>query len=198
MCFNLPCVGARVRLIRDLTHDEKVIRAGEIGTVVQEHTARGEVSVNFPRFRFFTNPRVSEEMLRRAPRHALLALTQQATKALATLHQEIAQREQELTVLKGEAARWQGVVRGPARMASRAVTPPRVPLPKRPRLDWDVVLAGLSASFTTREVQQKTGKPMEQVYAGLSRWVKDKKVKRVKDGYQKALHQKALHRSLSG
>jgi hypothetical protein len=49
-----------------------------------------------------------------------------------------------------------------------------------------MVLAGLPATFRSREVQQKTGKPMEQVYSGLSRWVKDKKVKKSPDGtYQK-------------
>jgi hypothetical protein len=47
------------------------------------------------------------------------------------------------------------------------------------------VLAELTPTFTTKDVAQKTGKPMEQVYAGVSRWVKDKKVKKTKDGYQR-------------
>ena len=125
-------------------------------------------------------------MLKRVSHHPLLAtFTQQATKALATLHQGITQREQELATLKAEAARWQGVVRGPARMVSRAVTPPRVPLPKRPQLDWSAILKGLPNRFTAQDVAQKASKPIEQVYVHVSRWMKDKKVRRVKEGYQK-------------
>ena len=45
----------------------------------------------------------------------------------------------------------------------------------------------LPPTFTAKHVAQKTGKPMEQVYAGVSRWVKDKKVRRGKDGYQKVM-----------
>jgi len=57
---------------------------------------------------------------------------------------------------------------------------------KRPRLDWDAVLARLPATFDAKEVKQRTGKPMEQVYAGVSRWVKDNKVrKHPQGGYQK-------------
>jgi hypothetical protein len=48
------------------------------------------------------------------------------------------------------------------------------------------VLAKLPASFNAKDVQRQTGKPIEQVYAGLSRWVKDKKAKRNSSGsYQK-------------
>src|SRR5713226_6460095 len=125
-------------------------------------------------------------MLKRVSRHPLLAtLTQQATKALVTLHQEITQREQELTTLKAAAARWQSVGRGPARVASPTVTPPRVPPPTRSQLDWSALLKGLPTRFTAQDVAQKARKPIEQVYVHVSRWRKDKQVQRVQDGYQK-------------
>lgn len=64
---------------------------------------------------------------------------------------------------------------------------------KRRRLDWNAVLASLPASFNAKEVQRQTGKPIEQVYAGLSRWVKDKKAKRNSTGsYQKVSPAAAL------
>jgi hypothetical protein len=55
----------------------------------------------------------------------------------------------------------------------------------RSRLDWQVVLSELPETFVPKDVAQKTGKPMEQVYAGLSRWAKEKKVRKGKNGYQK-------------
>ena len=120
-------------------------------------------------------------MPQRTPYHPLLAtLTQQATKAFATLRQEITQREQELAMLKAEAARWKSVVRGPVRRV--IVT---APAPKRPLLDWSAILKALPTRFTTQEVAQKAGKPTDQVYVHLSRWMKDKKVRRVEEGYQK-------------
>ncbi|SRR5712692_1985791 len=122
----------------------------------------------------------------RAARHPLLtSLQREATKALATLRHEITQRERELAVLKTEAARWQSVRRGPAKGVGPAVTPPRVPPPKKPQLDWSAILKKLPARFTTKEVAQEAGKPLAQIYTHLSRWMKDKKVRRVKDGYQK-------------
>ena len=125
-------------------------------------------------------------MPQRTVHHPLLTnLQREATKALAALDKEITQRERELAVLKAEAARWQRVMRPPARRVTPAVTPPRVPPPKRPRLDWSAILKELPARFTTQEVAQKAGKPLGHVYVYVSRWMKDKKVRRVKDGYQK-------------
>jgi hypothetical protein len=125
-------------------------------------------------------------MPQRASRHPLVAtLTQQATKALAALRQEIIQREQDLAALKAQAARWQRVLRGPARGVRPAVTPPRVPPPKRPRLDWSAILQELPTRFTIQDVAQKAGKPFGHVYVYVSRWMKEKKVRRVKEGYQK-------------
>jgi hypothetical protein len=116
-----------------------------------------------------------------ASRTFLTDLRRRATKALASLRREITRRENELTVLREEANRWQNAIgrrasavggRGGARTAGA-------------RLDWKAVLAALPSSFTAKDVAQKSGKPMEQVYAGVSRWTKDKKVKKGKDGYQK-------------
>jgi hypothetical protein len=125
-------------------------------------------------------------MFQRAAYHPLLTgLKREASKALAALRQEIVQREQELAALKAEAARWQSVMQEPATGVGPAVTPPRELPSKRPRLDWSVVLKELPTRFTTKDVAQKTGKPIAHVYVYMSRWMKDKKVRRVKDGYQK-------------
>ncbi len=125
-------------------------------------------------------------MPQRASRPPLVAtLTQQATKALTALRQEITQREQALAALKAQAARWQRVLREPARGVRPAVTLPRVPPPKRPRLDWSAILQELPTRFTTQDVAQKAGKPLGHVYVYVSRWMKDKKVRKVKEGYQK-------------
>jgi hypothetical protein len=125
-------------------------------------------------------------MPQRASRPPLVTtLTQQATKALAALRQEITQRERELAALKAEVARWQSVMRPPARGVGTAVTFPRVPSSKRPRLDWSAILKELPTRFTTQDVAQKAGKPIGHVYVYVSRWMKDKKVRKVKEGYQK-------------
>jgi hypothetical protein len=125
-------------------------------------------------------------MPQRTSRHPLVAtLTQQATQALAALRQEITQREQDLVALKAEAARWQSAMRGPARRARPAVAPSQAPPPKRLRLDWSAILQELPTRFTTQEVAQKAGKPIGHVYVYVSRWMKDKKVRRVTEGYQK-------------
>ena len=125
-------------------------------------------------------------MPQRASRPPLVAtFTQQATKALAALRQEITQREQALAAHKAQAARWQRVLRGPARGVGPVVTPPRMPPPKRLRIDWSVILQELPTRFTIQDVAQKASKPFGHVYVYVSRWMKDKKVRRVKEGYQK-------------
>jgi hypothetical protein len=54
------------------------------------------------------------------------------------------------------------------------------------RVDWGGTLRVLPVTFTPQEVQRQTGKPMDYVYAVLSRWAKEKKVRRVASGrYQK-------------
>lgn len=119
------------------------------------------------------------------PRSVLSILKQQTTKALSSLQEEIVRREQELTALKAEAMRWMRAL-GASRRGTRATAAPLRGLRrKRARLDWNAVLAELTPTFTAKDVAQKTGKPMEQVYAGVSRWIKGKKVRKTKDGYQK-------------
>lgn len=115
----------------------------------------------------------------------LNSLQKQGAKALASLQREITKREKELDVLKAAEARWKEVASVRLRAAHRTTLQTRARR-KRPRLDWDAVLAGLSNTFTAKDVEQKTGKPMEQVYAGVARWVKDRKVrKNPAGGYQK-------------
>ncbi len=125
-------------------------------------------------------------MPQRTTCHLLLtSLQREASRALAALRTEIAQRERELAALKAEATRWQSVLQGPAKGVGLVVTPPRMSPSKRPRLDWSAILKELPSRFTTKDVAQKTGKPIAQVYTHLSGWMKEKKVRRVKDGYQK-------------
>ena len=119
------------------------------------------------------------------PRAVLSVLKQQTTKALSSLQQEIVRRERELAMLKAEAARWMRALGTSGRRAGGAIGSLQGRKGKRPRLDWNAVLAELTPTFTAKDVAQKTGKPMEQVYAGVSRWVKDKKIKKTKDGYQR-------------
>ncbi|MBI3303578.1 MAG: hypothetical protein HYZ72_16060 [Deltaproteobacteria bacterium] len=116
----------------------------------------------------------------------LASLKQQSTKALASLHQEISTREKELAVLKKTEAQWRSVVGAQPKAATPAAAPSRPRAATKKRLNWDTILARLPATFTNKEVRQRTHKPMEQVYAGVSRWVKDNKVKRNPEGkYQK-------------
>jgi len=117
----------------------------------------------------------------------LTNLSRQGAKALTAMQGEIAKREKELEALKATEARWREIVGGKVRAMSAAPLARMRTGRRKRRLDWNMILAGLPATFRSKEVQQKSGKPMEQVYAGLSRWVKDKKIKKSSDGsYQKS------------
>jgi len=123
---------------------------------------------------------------RRGVQPLLATLKRQGVKVLTALQQEIATREKELTELKATVTRWGEIVGGQTRMLGTAAPTRARAKRKRRRLDWNAVLAGLPTAFNAKEVQRQTGKPIEQVYAGLSRWVKDKKAKRNSSGsYQK-------------
>jgi hypothetical protein len=125
-------------------------------------------------------------MPQRATRLALLtSLQRQAAIVLEAVTKEINQREQELAALKAEAARWQSVLRAPVRGDGPAVPATRRQAAKRRRLDWTAILQELPARFTTKDIAQKTGRPVAHAYTYVSRWMKEKKVRRVQDGYQK-------------
>jgi hypothetical protein len=116
----------------------------------------------------------------------LANLKRQGAKVLTALQQEITKREKTLTELKATAARWKEAVGGQTRMMGAAAPSQPRGGRKRRRIDWSVALAGLPVSFNAKDVQRQTGKPMEQVYAGVSRWAKDKKIKKNPNGtYQK-------------
>lgn len=116
----------------------------------------------------------------------LMNLRKQGAKTLAALQQEITKREQELESLQSTATRWIDALSGPTGPLRAAASLRTRAGKKRRRLDWNVILAGLPATFNAKDVRQKSGKPLEQVYSGLSRWVKDKKIKRSAKGiYQK-------------
>ena len=115
----------------------------------------------------------------------LTTLQRQASTALASVAKEIRQREHELATLKAEAARWQNLLREPTGENGLAASARRKRSAKQRRLDWSAILKGLPARFTTKDIAQKSGKPIAQVYAYVSRWTKDKKVRRGKEGYEK-------------
>ena len=110
-------------------------------------------------------------------RDAFNTLKKQAGRILTSLRREIGQKEKELSALKQDVQRLQLVVNGRAPAVSGS--------PSRVRLDWNSILKELPDTFSSKEVSQKSGKPMEQVYAGLNRWIKDRKVRKGKEGYQK-------------
>src|SRR5262245_17156282 len=111
-------------------------------------------------------------------RDAFNTLKKQAGKILTSLRREIGQKEKELSALKQDVQRLQLVVDGRAAAVGGGGT-------SRVRLDWNMVLKELPDTFSSKEVSLKSGKPMEQVYAGLNRWIKDRKVRKGKEGYQK-------------
>ncbi len=123
----------------------------------------------------------------------ITTLRRQTTKALTALQQEITKREKELETLKAEAGRWESVSgkqvkvekvsaspRGTRRQAKSARRAKKVQ-----RLDWNTILGQLPKTFTVKDVAQNTGKSMNSVYAVSWRWMKAKKVRKSKDGYEK-------------
>jgi hypothetical protein len=122
---------------------------------------------------------------RTARRSLLTNLHHQAAAGLAAVTTEICRREQELAVLKAEAARWQRVPQEPAGGNGPAAPAPRRRAAKRRRLDWNAILKELPPRFTMKDIAQKSGKPIAQAYTYVSRWMKEKKVTRGKDGYAK-------------
>jgi hypothetical protein len=111
-------------------------------------------------------------------RDAFNILKKQAGKILTSLRREIGQKEKELSALKQDVQRLQLVVNGRAAAVGGGSS-------SRVRLDWNMILKELPDTFSSKEVSLKSGKPMEQVYAGLNRWIKDRKVRKGKEGYQK-------------
>ena len=111
-------------------------------------------------------------------RDAFNILKKQAGKILTSLRREIGQKEKELSALKQDVQRLQLVVNGRAAVVGGGGS-------SRVRLDWNMILKELPDTFSSKEVSLKSGKPMEQVYAGLNRWIKDRKVRKGKEGYQK-------------
>src|SRR5438094_10124233 len=107
----------------------------------------------------------------------LTSFQRQASTALVAVTKEIQQREQELAALKAEAARWQSVLRETAGGNGPTTPAPRRRSTKRRRLDWNAILQELPSRFTTKDIAQKTGRPVAQAYTYVSRWMKDKKDK---------------------
>jgi hypothetical protein len=103
-------------------------------------------------------------------------LKQRAATVLSSLEKDIADLEKELAARIAEANTIRAILGRPP-MGKVGM--------KGPRLDWAAVLASLPQVFSAKDLAQASGKPMEQVYAGISRWVKDRKIHKEADGYHK-------------
>ncbi len=111
------------------------------------------------------------------------------TEALASLQKEISRREEELEAMKAEAARWESALGREVKADRTPASPGRAKPPRRgqkaQRLDWSTVLGELPKAFIAKEVARRTGKTKNSVYAAIGRWVRAKKVRKAKEGYQK-------------
>src|SRR4051812_11264262 len=106
-------------------------------------------------------------MPQRAALPVLTTFQRQAAKTLTVLQKEITQCEQELVALKTEASRWQTVLQGPARGDGASAVPAlrKSSRPKQHRLDWNAIFKALPARFTSKDLAQKSGKPLGHAYA---------------------------------
>jgi hypothetical protein len=118
------------------------------------------------------------------PDSIVTTLKRQAAQAVVVLQQEITRRAKELDALKEEATQWLNIS-GPPASSRKAAPAQRHGKQKGRRLDWNALLVEMPPTFTAKDVAQRTGKPLQQVYAAASRWFKDKKIKKTKDGYRK-------------
>jgi hypothetical protein len=121
----------------------------------------------------------------------------QASKVLALLGQEIQKREAELQHLMRQAESWRAAIGGGPTL--RATRGGRVGAPARAaagggrrggaRVNWSEVLASTPQTFGVSDVLKHPGaraKGRAQIYAALSRWLADKKVRRIAMGrYEK-------------
>lgn len=103
-------------------------------------------------------------------------LKQYAATVLSALEKDIAALEKELAARMAEANTIRAILDRPFTGNGGL---------KSPRLDWAAVLASLPQVFSAKDLARVSGKPMEQVYAGISRWVKDRKIQKEADGYHK-------------
>ena len=124
-------------------------------------------------------------MPRGVKKSSLDTLKQQGVKIFASLQREIDAKEKDLAGLKAEADRWRSALGASGGAGGSGAPAKRGRRAKGKRVDWNATYLALPAIFSAKMVAETTGKPMEQVYAAVSRWGKEKKVKRGKDGYQK-------------
>ena len=124
-------------------------------------------------------------MPRGVKKSTLDTLKQQGVKILASLQREIDAKEKVLAGLKAESDRWRSALGASGRGSGSGVPAKKRRRAKGKRVDWSATFLSLPATFSAKMVAETTGKPMEQVYAAVSRWGKEKKVKSGKDGYRK-------------
>ncbi len=102
-----------------------------------------------------------------------LKIKQQAVTALREIRGEIRAREQELDQLREQEKQISTLV-GPVRGAAPERAPGR-------RIDWSAVLNQLPSEFTVSDVRKVRGiseKPSSEIFAGITRWIEAKAVKR--------------------
>src|SRR5262249_3830651 len=119
---------------------------------------------------------------------------QQAARVLATIAHEIQRREDELQHLTHQANAWRTAIGGARRAVSvRARRGRRANKASRAgkrgrastRVSWAEVLASVPAQFGASDVLKHPGarsKGKPHIYAALSRWLSDGKIKRIATG----------------
>lgn len=99
-------------------------------------------------------------MPQRAALPVLTTFQREASKALTALSKEITQREQELSLRKAQAARWQSMLHeSPRPDGAAAPQPSRRRRVRRARLDWSAIFTKLPGRFTSKDLAQQSGKP---------------------------------------
>jgi septal ring factor EnvC (AmiA/AmiB activator) len=108
-------------------------------------------------------------------------ITEQAVKASRQIRAEIRTREQELDQLRKQEQQISGLI-GPVRGAARKRAAGR-------RINWRTVLEQLPKEFKAsdvRKVRGLRGKASSEIFAGITRWIEAKAVKRKERGiYQR-------------
>lgn len=105
-------------------------------------------------------------------------LRSEAVKALQGIQREIRRRETELSELRQQEQKIQSVMGRPAKEAVPKGGP-------RSRIDWRAVLSRLPKQFTAadvRKVRGLAGKHSREIFAGITRWIDAKLVKRKERG----------------
>lgn len=106
-------------------------------------------------------------------------LKKQAAQTLESLEKQIAKLETDLSALHEEANICRQVLGKPLSKASAKGSSGK-------RINWAEVLGSLPKQFTAKQVIDRIGKPPAAIYTQLYQMTKAGRLKRTKDGYEKA------------